>query len=101
MGKRNKRYAAVYSNGFEGRDGVYRIAITFPIINEGAYIGLVAASLSTIPFFEYYGNIYDIKSQYLAVLDRNAVQLIHPVKSLLEHHFLVTIHNRSLDIMRF
>lgn len=29
----------VYSNGFEGRDGVYRIATTFPIINEGALLG--------------------------------------------------------------
>lgn len=93
----------VYSNGFEGRDGVYRIAITFPIINEGAYIGLVAASLSTIPFFEHYGNIYDIKSQYLAVLDRNAGQLIHPVKSFIGTSFFgnhtqqVTGHNEILN----
>src|ERR687895_1257620 len=93
----------VYSNGFEGRDGVYRIAITFPIINEGAYIGLVAASLSTIPFFEHYGNIYDIKSQYLAVLDRNASQLIHPVKSFIGTSFFgnhtqqVTGHNEILN----
>ena len=92
-----------YSNGFEGRDGVYRIAITFPIINEGAYIGLVAASLSTIPFFEHYGNIYDIKSQYLAVLDRNAGQLIHPVKSFIGTSFFgnhtqqVTGHNEILN----
>lgn len=93
----------VYSNGFEGRDGVYRIAITFPIINEGAYIGLVAASLSTIPFFEHYGNIYDIKSQYLAVLDRNTGQLIHPVKSFIGTSFFgnhtqqVTGHNEILN----
>ena len=93
----------VYSNGFEGRDGVYRIAITFPIINEGEYIGLVAASLSTIPFFEHYGNIYDIKSQYLAVLDRNAGQLIHPVKSFIGTSFFgnhtqqVTGHNEILN----
>jgi signal transduction histidine kinase len=93
----------VYSNGFEGRDGVYRIAITFPIINEGTYIGLVAASLSTIPFFEHYGNIYDIKSQYLAVLDRNAGQLIHPVKSFIGTSFFgnhtqqVTGHNEILN----
>src|ERR687896_1428311 len=93
----------VYSNGFEGRDGVYRIAITFPIINVGAYIGLVAASLSTIPFFEHYGNIYDIKSQYLAVLDRNAIQLIHPVKSFIGTSFFgnhtqqITGHNEILN----
>jgi signal transduction histidine kinase len=95
----------VYSNGFEGRDGIYRIAITFPIINENTreYIGLVAASLPTISFFEYYGNIYDIKSQYLAVLDKNAVQLIHPVKSFIGTSFFgnhtqqVTGHNEILN----
>jgi signal transduction histidine kinase len=95
----------VYSTGFEGRDGIYRIAITFPIINENnrEHIGLVAASLSTIPFFEHYGNIYDIKSQYLAVLDRNAVQLIHPVKSFIGTSFFgnhtqqVTGHNEILN----
>src|ERR687892_202002 len=79
----------VFSNGFEGRDGIYRIAITFPILNEntGEYTGLVAASLPTVHFFEHYGNIYDIKSQYLAVLDRNAIQLIHPVKSFIGTSF--------------
>ena len=79
----------VFSNGFEGRDSTYRIAITFPIINEntGEYMGLVGATLPTIPFFEHYGNIYDIKSQYLAVLDKKAVQLIHPVKSFIGTSF--------------
>ena len=61
----------VFSNGYEGRDGKYRIAITYPIINRetGKYIGLVGTSIPTIEFFEHYGNIYNIKSQYLAVLD--------------------------------
>ena len=73
----------VFSNGYEGRDGKYRIAITYPIINRetGKYIGLVGTSIPTIEFFEHYGNIYNIKSQYLAVLDRNSVQLIHPIES--------------------
>jgi signal transduction histidine kinase len=95
----------VFSNGFEGRDGIYRIAITFPILNEntGEYTGLVAASLSTVHFFGHYGNIYDIKSQYLAVLDRNAIQLIHPVKSFIGTSFFgnhtqqVTGHNEILN----
>ena len=75
----------VFSNGFEGMDGKYRIALTYPIVNEntGQYLGLVGAAIPTIPFFEHYGNIYNIKSQYLAVLDRNSVQLIHPVKSFI------------------
>jgi hypothetical protein len=95
----------VFSNGFEGRDGIYRIAITFPILNEntGEYTGLVAASLPTVHFFEHYGNIYDIKSQYLAVLDRNAIQLIHPVKSFIGTSFFgnhtqqITGHNEVLN----
>jgi signal transduction histidine kinase len=95
----------VFSNGFEGIGGTYRIALTFPILNEntGEYMGLVAASLPTIHFFEHYGNIYDIKSQYLAVLDRNAIQLIHPVKSFIGTSFFgnhtqqVTGHNGILN----
>src|SRR2546421_4334802 len=73
----------VFSNGYEGRDGKYRVAITYPIINRetGKYIGLVGTSIPTIDFFEHYGNIYNIKSQYLAVLDRNSVELIHPIRS--------------------
>ncbi len=75
----------VFSNGFEGTDGKYGIALTYPIVNEntGQYLGLVGAAIPTISFFEHYGNIYNIKSQYLAVLDRGSVQLIHPVKSLI------------------
>jgi signal transduction histidine kinase len=89
VGETRDTLEPVFSNGFEGRDGIYRIAITYPIINEntGGYMGLVGASLPTIPLFEHYGNIYDIKSQYLAVLDRNAVQLVHPVKSFVGTSF--------------
>jgi signal transduction histidine kinase len=80
-----KTLTPVFSNGFEGIDGIYRIALTFPIINResGQYIGMVGIEIPTIDFFARYGNVYDIKSQYLAALDRNSVQLIHPVRSLI------------------
>ena len=95
----------VFSNGYEGRDGKYRIAITYPIINRdtGKYIGLVGTSIPTIEFFEHYGNIYNIKSQYLAVLDRNSGQLIHPIRSFVGTPFFgnytqqVTGHNVILN----
>ena len=75
----------VFSEGFEGIDGIYRIAITYPIINRenSQYIGMVGVQIPTADFFERYGNVYSIESQYLAALDRNAVQLIHPVKSFI------------------
>ncbi|CAN5385228.1 hypothetical protein BH18THE2_BH18THE2_36510 [soil metagenome] len=80
---------AVFSNGFVGIDGKYKIAISYPIINKisGEYLGLVGTLIPTIPFFEHYGNIYDIKSQYLAVLDRNSVELTHPIKSFIGKPF--------------
>ena len=95
----------VFSNGFEGADGKYRIAITYPIVNKltGQYLGLVGTAVPTIAFFEHYGNIYNIKSQYLAVLDRSSVQLIHPVKSFIGTPFFgshtqeVTGHNMILN----
>jgi signal transduction histidine kinase len=72
----------VFSDGFE-RQGIYRIFITYPIIERGTgeYIGTIATSIPTVGFFAHYGNIYDVKSQYLAVLDSNSTQLIHPVES--------------------
>ena len=75
----------IFSNGYAGLDGKYRISIAYPIINRETrqYVGIVGFSVPSVQFFEHYGNIFDIKSQYLAVLDRNSDQLIHPVKSFI------------------
>jgi hypothetical protein len=58
--------APVFSSGFKGVDGKLRVALTYPIVNRetGKYLGLVAASIPTVEFFQRYGNIYDINSQY-------------------------------------
>jgi signal transduction histidine kinase len=80
----------VFSNAYQGiRTNEYRIAVTYPIINTetGEYLGLVATPIPTIPFFRYYGNIYDINSQYMAALDRDSVHLIHPVESFIGEPF--------------
>ena len=95
----------VFSNGFEGRDGKYRIALTYPIVNRKSkeYIGLVVAQAPTIQFFQHYGNIHNITSQYLAVLDSQSVQLIHPVKAFVGTPFFgsytqqITGHNTVLN----
>jgi signal transduction histidine kinase len=95
----------VFSEGFEGIDGIYRIAITFPITNRenGQYIGMVGVQIPTADFFERYGNVYSIGSQYLAALDRNAFHLIHPVKSFIGVSFFdnhtqeATGHNKFLN----
>jgi signal transduction histidine kinase len=68
--------APVFSNSFERQD-VYRIFITYPIVNSetGKYIGLVGVSIPTVNFFAQYGNVRDVTSQFLVVLDRNGIML--------------------------
>jgi signal transduction histidine kinase len=74
-----------FSNGFAGKDGKYRVAITYPIILKNSssghtsYAGLVGAVIPTTELFSYYGNIYDINLKYLSVLDSKAVLLVHPL----------------------
>lgn len=61
----------VYSDGFTGIDGKYRIVITYPItsVDDGHYIGTVVANIPTIEFFKNYGNVNDINSQFLVAFD--------------------------------
>jgi len=56
------------------------IAITHPIIDEhtGKSKGLLLVTLASSEFFKRHGNIYDIESQFLMVMDENNVLLIHP-----------------------
>ncbi len=56
------------------------IAITFPIINQETNLpmGLLLITFASSEFFERHGNIYDIESQFLMVMDENYVLLIHP-----------------------
>jgi signal transduction histidine kinase len=99
------QHKPVFSNGYFGLDGKYRIAMTYPILNRetGQYLGLVGSLMPATHLFEHYGNIFDIKSQYLAVLDGNSNQLIHPVKSFIGKPFFgnytqqVTGYNKALN----
>ena len=80
-----------FSDGFVGADGKYRIAVTYPIIINSSggsnYIGLVGIVMPTVELYGYYGNIYDIESKYLSVLDSKGVLLAHPLPSLVGKPF--------------
>ncbi|HXT84694.1 MAG TPA: sensor histidine kinase, partial [Verrucomicrobiae bacterium] len=77
-----------FSDGFMGKDGKYRIAITYPISIRNSssettnYAGLVCVVIPTSELFSYYGNIYNVQSKYLVVLDSKAIHLVHPLESL-------------------
>jgi signal transduction histidine kinase len=51
------------------------------------YVGSLAALIPTVLFFEHYGNVHDIESQYLVALDRNATFLTHPLKQSIGTNF--------------
>ena len=64
-------FEPVFSEGFEHL-GEYRVIITNPVIDRETkqYLGLVGVSIPTVPFFEHYGNVHDINSEFLVALDR-------------------------------
>jgi signal transduction histidine kinase len=66
----------VFSDGFE-RQGIYTIFISYPIVSRetGQYIGIVATSISTVPFFAHYGNVEHINTQFLVAYDTNGTML--------------------------
>lgn len=70
----------VFSNGFRGIDGTYKIALTFPIINRDSeeYIGMVGVEIPSVDFFARYGNVYNIDTQFLVAYDRNSNYISTP-----------------------
>jgi signal transduction histidine kinase len=81
----------VISDMFLGIDGKNRIAMTYPIVISNTsglfYNGLVGVVIPTDEFFNFYGNIHDIQSQYLSVLDNESIVLVHPLPSLVGRPF--------------
>jgi signal transduction histidine kinase len=80
----------VFSDGFKGIDGTFRIALSVPIINSdsGKYIGIVGVTIPTESFFSLYGNIHDINSQFLVIYDKTGTLLaVGADKSLLAQNF--------------
>jgi len=80
----------VFSDGYTGLDGKFRIALACPIINRetGDYVGLVGGVIPTESFFAKYGNIHSINSQFLVIYDTNATLLaVGASKSLVGKDF--------------
>jgi signal transduction histidine kinase len=70
----------VFSNGFRGIDGTYKIALTFPIINRDSkeYIGMVGVEIPSVDFFARYGNVYNIDTKFLVAYDRDSNYISTP-----------------------
>ncbi|HEY5736878.1 MAG TPA: cache domain-containing protein, partial [Nitrososphaeraceae archaeon] len=90
IGETRNTLKPVFSDGFTGIDGTFRIALTVPIVNSnsGKYLGMVGVTIPTESFFSLYGNIHDINSQFLVVYDKKGTLLaVGADKSLLAKNF--------------
>jgi signal transduction histidine kinase len=79
----------VFADGFE-RQGLYRIFISFPIINRETheYIGIVGTSIPTEAFFAHYGNVEHIESEFLVAYDKGGTMLANGAsKSLVGENY--------------
>lgn len=75
----------VFSAGYENQ-GIYRVFITYPIIQKGTeqYLGMIGLSVPTIPFFAQYSKNLEmqnssINNQFLVVFDRRGIILANDV----------------------
>jgi signal transduction histidine kinase len=74
-----KNDAPYFSGGFE-RQGIYKIFITFPILDRetNEKLGIIGASFSTTPFFSTYGNLESLDEQFLVVFDKAGNIITNP-----------------------
>ena len=89
----------VFSDGFE-RLGIYRIFITYPIINRtsGEYVGLLGTSIPTVEFFANYGNVGNISSQFLVAYNRNGTLLVDGAnKALVGENFFGSASQKFIN----
>ena len=93
----NQSLKPTFSNGFIGTDDIYRIALIVPVLSNdsSSYVGAVQVTIPTEKFFEHYGNIHDVNSQFLVVYDKKGNLLaVGADKSLLgENFFNETVQN--------
>jgi signal transduction histidine kinase len=73
----NKSWQSYISSGFVGALGRYIIGIGVPITNleTGRHVGIIATAPLTTQFFERYGNILNINTQFIVSLDRDGKYL--------------------------
>ena len=83
------KLSPMFSKEVVGLDGKHRIFITHPIINrqDGNYIGLVGLAIPTVEFFEKYGSVYNIESQFLVAYDKEGNYIATPRTELLGKNF--------------
>jgi signal transduction histidine kinase len=102
----NKGWQPYISSGFVGAVGRYIIAIGIPITNleTGRHVGIIATAPLTTKFFERYGNILNINTQFIVAVDRDGKYLTTAPPELVGKDFfgeeVQKLTNRNPDVYR-
>ena len=66
----------VFSDGFDRQD-TYTIFISYPIVSRetGQFMGLIATSIPSAPFFSQYAQFGNIRSQFLVAYNKDGTML--------------------------
>ena len=102
----NKNWQPYISSGFTGALGRYIMGIGVPITNleTDRHVGIIATAPFTIQFFERYGNILNLNTQYILAVDRDGKYLTAAPPELVGKNFfgeeIQRLMNRNPDLYR-
>jgi hypothetical protein len=90
----------VFSGGGFERQGIYRIFISFLIINRQTqeFLGIVRTSIPSESFFAHYGNVEHVHSNFLIAYDKGGTMLTNGIsKSLFGQNFFGDYTQRFIN----
>ena len=73
-----------FSSGTVGLDGSFYITVAYPIIDRNDLQGIVGIMFDPSQFFNRHGNISDINSEYLMIIDSDARFVAAPKNPLID-----------------
>jgi len=74
-----------FSSGTIGLDGRFQITVAYPVIDKNNDLqGIIGITFDPSQFFSKHGNIFDINSEYLVIIDNDAQFIIAPKNSVID-----------------
>lgn len=75
----------VFSSGFIGLDGSFQITLAYPVVDKNNILqGIIGIAFDPSQFFSKHGNIFDINSEYLVVIDNDGQFIIAPKNPIID-----------------
>lgn len=74
-----------FSSGAVGLDGSFQITVAYPVIDKNNSLqGIIGITFDPSQFFSKHGNIFDINSEYLVIIDNDAQFIIAPKNPIID-----------------